>query len=86
MAPQAVTSPTRRFVLTRLDSGVETNVAISTLLPNNYASDQAVRATTYTNARTLRGANPGVVYILYGPTNGGAHTDGDRIWRSDVSD
>jgi hypothetical protein len=86
MAPTPVTSPERRFVLTRLDGAVETNVAVSTLLPNNYTSDQALRATTYTNARALRQANAGVVYLLYSPSNGGPHTDGDLVWRSDVSD
>ena len=85
MAPVAVSNPGRRFVLTRLDGGVETNVALSTLLPNNYTSDQAIRATTLTNAGALRVANPGVVYKLYSPSNdGGPHTDGDLIWRSDI--
>lgn len=82
MAPTPVTSPDRRFVLTRLDGGVETNVSVSTLLPANYTSDQALRATVYANARSLRDANPSVVYLLYSPSNGGAHTNGDRIWDS----
>ena len=38
MAPQPVTSANRRFVVTRLENGVETNVIASTPLPNNYTS------------------------------------------------
>ena len=84
MAPSAVNNPDRRFVLTRVDAGVETNVAISTLLPVNFSTDAAVRTVVYSNARSLRTANPDVHYRLYGPTNGGAHTDGDCIWDSAV--
>lgn len=82
MAPEPVTNPTRRFVLTRLDGAVETNVAVSALLPSGFTSDQAIRETTYQTARLTRDQNLGVVYLLYSPTNGGDHTDGDRIWDS----
>jgi hypothetical protein len=84
MPPQAVSSPTRRFVLTRLDGVTETNVAVGTLLSNGYATDAPARVTAMSSARTLRQQNPGVVYILYSPSNAGAHTDGDRCWRSDI--
>lgn len=84
MPPTPVTSPDRRFVLTRVDGGTETNVAISSLLLNNFTTDAPVRATVYANARTLQQANPTVHYRLYGPSNGGAHTDGDCIWDSAV--
>jgi hypothetical protein len=85
--PSGIASPTRRFALTSLNvgTGVETTVAISTLLPTNFTSDQAIRATTLANARSLKATNPGVVYILYGPVNSGYYTDGDRIWDSRVS-
>lgn len=86
MAPEAVTNPERRFVLTRVDGATETNVAVGALLPNNYTTDQASRTIAMSNARSLRAANPGVVYLLYSPSNGGDHTDNDLIWRSDVSD
>ena len=33
------TFPHRRFVVTRIDNGVETNVIVSTPLPVNYSSD-----------------------------------------------
>lgn len=84
MAPTPVTNPERRFVLTRLDGSTETNVAISSLLPLDFTAnqDQAIRQIVYQNARTLRDANPGAIYLLYGPTNGGPHTDGDKIWDS----
>jgi hypothetical protein len=86
--PSGISSPTRRFALTSLNvgTGVETTVATSSLLPNGYTSDQAIRATTLTNARSLKAANPSVVYILYGPVNSGYYTNGDRIWDSRVSD
>ena len=82
MAPTPVSNPDRRFVLTRLDGSTETNVTISTLLSANYSTDAAVRSAMYDTTRTTRDANPGVVYLLYGPSNGGAHTNGDRIWDS----
>jgi hypothetical protein len=86
MAPQPVTSPTRRFVVTRFDAGVETNVIATTPLPVNYTSDQVVRAQTYDNIARYLADNPGIRFCVYGPTNGGDHTDGDCIWDSRVSD
>jgi len=86
MAPQPVTNPERRFVLTRLDGGVEINVVVSTALPSNFTSDQAIRATILSTARSTKLSNSGVVYLLYSPSNGGPHTDGDLIWRSDQND
>ena len=85
--PPGVTFPTRRFVATSLDeqTGVETIVIQSTPLPNNYTTDAAVRPGMMQNARDYIAANPGV-YIIYGPTNGGYYTDGDRVWDSRVSD
>lgn len=85
MPPQAVTSPERRFVLTRVDGGTETNVAVSTLLAPNFTTDAPVRTVVYSNAASLRAANPTIHYRLYGPTNGGAHTDGDCIWDSTIN-
>ena len=86
MPPEPVTSPTRRFVVTRIDNGVETNVIATTPLPANYTSDQVVRRQCGDNIATYLAANPGVVLRVYGPTNGGDHTDGDCIWDSRVSD
>ena len=86
MAPQpGVTFPDRRFIVTRLDegTGVETNVINSTPLPNNFTTDAAVRPGFMQNARDFIIANPGT-YLIYGPTNGGYWTDGDRIWDSRV--
>lgn len=84
MAPEAVTFPNRRFVLTQTVGGVETNVFVSTPLANNYTSDQTTRLTARAEANQAKVLQPGVLYKLYGPTNGGAHTDGDLIWRSDI--
>ena len=85
MAPQAVTSPERRFVLTRVDGGTETNVAISTLLPNNFTTDAPVRSVVYANAAALRLANPTVHYRLYSPSPSGPHADTDCIWDSTIN-
>lgn len=84
MPPQTVTFPTRRFVLTQTVNSVETNVIVSTPLPTNYTSDQTERLSMRAQANAAKNAQPGVLYKLYGPTNGGAHTDGDCIWRSDI--
>lgn len=82
MAPEPVTFPERRFVVTRLDGGVEANVISSTPLPNNFTTDSAVRPGVMANARAWLAANPGVVVFIYSPSNGGAHTDADRVWDS----
>lgn len=82
MAPEPVSSPTRRFVITRIDSGVETNVISSTPLTANYTTDQVVRAEYYDNAEAYLAANPGVVLRIYSPSNSGNHTDGDCVWDS----
>jgi hypothetical protein len=37
------------------------------------------------NARDYIAATPGVIFLIYGPTNGGYYTNGDRIWDSRVS-
>lgn len=84
MAPEAVTFPNRRFVLTQTVGGVETNVFVSTPLANNYTSDQTERLAARAQANQAKVLQPGILYKLYGPTNGGAHTDGDLIWRSDI--
>jgi len=89
MAPQpGVTFPNRRFIVTKLDeaTGVETNVINSTVLPNNFTTDQSVRPGLMQNARDFIAANPGV-YLIYSPVNGGGYwTDADRVWDSRVSD
>lgn len=86
MAPQAVTFPHRRFVLTKTVGGVETNVIMSTPLPTNYSSDRLERAEALSGAFMAKIAEPGVLYKLYSPSNGTnvPHTDGDCCWRSDI--
>jgi hypothetical protein len=84
MPPEPVTFPERRFVLTQTVGGVETNVIQSTPLPNNYTSDQTVRLEARAQANQAKVLQPGILYKLYGPSNGGPHTDGDLIWRSDI--
>lgn len=82
MAPTPVSNPDRRFVLTRVDAGVETNVALSSLLPVGFTTDASVRSTVYATTRTAIQSNQDVHYRLYSPSNGGSHTDGDLIWDS----
>lgn len=88
MPPEPVTSPHRRFVVTRIDAGVETNVIATTPLPVNYSTDDVVRRQTGDNIQAYLIANPGVILRVYGPTNviNEPHTDGDCIWDSRVSD
>lgn len=87
MAPEPVASANRRFVVTRLDAGVETNVIASTPLPNNYTSDQVIREQYYANMTTYLADNPGVVFLIYSPANeGNQHTDADLVWDSRVND
>jgi len=45
MAPEAVTFPHRRFVLTQTVAGVETNVIVSTPLASNFTTDATERLT-----------------------------------------
>jgi hypothetical protein len=84
MAPEIVTSPERRFVLTQTINGVETNVIASTPLSPNYSSDQTVRKEAQQQAWIAKNLNPDILYKLYGPTNGGPHTDDDLIWASSL--
>jgi hypothetical protein len=80
-----VTFPTRRFVVTRLEGGVETIVIQSTPLAANFTTDASVRPGLMQNARTWIAANPGV-YRIYSPCSGAYYTDGDCVWDSRVSD
>ena len=84
MPPQKVTFPHRRFVLTQTVLGVETNVMVSTPLASNFTTDRVERATALEGAFAAKNAQPGVLYKLYSPSNGGPHTDGDLVWRSDI--
>jgi hypothetical protein len=86
MAPQPVTSANRRFVVTRLENGVETNVIASTPLPNNYTTDQVLRRQMYDNCRQFLIDNPGV-YLVYSPANvGNEHLDSDLVWDSRINE
>jgi hypothetical protein len=84
MPPASVSSPQRRFVLTQTISGIETNVTVSSLLPNNFITDGPQRAAALADAYAHKNAQPSILYRLYSPTNSGAHTDSDCIWRSDI--
>ena len=45
MAPEAVTFPHRRFVITQTVGGVETNVLVGTPLPTVWVMDRVERLT-----------------------------------------
>lgn len=86
MPPEPVSSADRRFVVTRIDNGVETNVIASTPLNQGYTTDQVVRAQHFNNVRNFMEQNPGVHLRIYSPANVGTqHTDDDVIWDSTVS-
>jgi hypothetical protein len=82
VAPEPVTFPERRFVITRVDNGVETNVISSNPLPANFTTDSAVRPGVMDQVRAQIAANPDVHVRIYSPSNGGPHTDGDCVWDS----
>jgi hypothetical protein len=85
MPPTPVSSPDRRFVVTRFDNGIESNVIATTPLSSGYTSDQVIRKQTFDNIATYLANNPGIRFRIYGPTNGGDHTDDDCIWDSAIN-
>lgn len=78
-------SATRRFVITRLDGDVETNLAIMPTLTVGFTTDASQRPQAMEQARALRDANPGWVILLYSPASAGGHTDADRCWDSRIN-
>ena len=84
MPPEPVTSPERRYVITRIDGGVETNVIASTPLPPNFTDDQVLRSQYLNNISRYMIDNPGVRFRVYSASNGGQHTDDDCIWDTSV--
>lgn len=82
MAPDPVPNPERTFVVTRiLPNKRETTLSTSSL-DAGYTTDQVIRATILQFARAERLNNPAWVIVIYGPTDGGPHTNDDRIWDS----
>ena len=86
MAPEPVQNANRRFVVTRVDAGVETNLIVSTALPANYTTDKVVRDELRSNAIRWMTDNPGVHIRIYSPANvGTTHTDSDLVYDSEIS-
>ena len=80
MPPEPVTQANRRFVVTRIDAGVETNVIASTPLPQGYTTDQVLRAPVLRQRPHLpRRSNPGVHLRIYSPANVGKPAHGRRL-------
>jgi hypothetical protein len=82
--PAGVSSPTRRFVITRLDGVTETNVVVSAMLPPNFTTDQPMRSDIIAQAEAMKAAEPGTLFRVYSPSNSGPHTSADCCWRSDI--
>lgn len=82
MAPNPVPNPDLTFVVTRiLPNGRETTLATYSL-EAGFTTDQVIRATVLQFARAERVNNPAWVIVIYGPSNGGPHTNDDRVWDS----
>lgn len=84
MAPDPVANPEHTFVLTRvLPNGRETTLG-TWVEDGTLTNEQLIRQVAVGAARQNRTNNPAWVLRLYGPTNGGAHTDDDMIWNSTI--
>ena len=79
-APDPVPNPEHTFVLTRqLPNGTERT--LDTFVEDGtFTNEQLIRSIAASAATQQRINNPAWVLYLYGPTNGGPHTDDDRIW------
>jgi hypothetical protein len=84
VAPQTVSNATRRFVITQTVGGVETNAWTGALLSSGFTTDRTARTAALAQADALKAANPAILYRVYSPSNSGAHSDGDCVWRSDI--
>lgn len=82
MAPDPVPNPEHTFVLTRLLPNGRENTLATLVEDGTFTDEQLVRQATMAAAEQQRVNNPAWVLFLYGPTNGGPHTDDDRIWDS----
>lgn len=79
-APDPVSNPEHTFVLTRLlPNGTERTLE-TWVEDGTFTNEQLIRGIAAEAARQQRTNNPAWVLQLYGPTNGGPHTDDDRIW------
>lgn len=86
MAPDPVSNPEHTFVLTReLPNGRETTLD-TWAEDGTFTSEQLIRQVALEASRQQRTNNPAWNLWLYGPTNGGPHTDDDRIWASFLLD
>lgn len=80
MAPSPTTNPEHTFVLTRqLPNGRETTLGTWTE-DGTFTNEQLIRDIAAQASTQQRINNPAWVLFLYGPTNGGPHTNDDRIW------
>lgn len=83
MAPDPVANPEETFVVTRLlPNGRENTIDTFDWGDGTLSQEQAVRQVVEEFVREQRTNNPAWVILVYGPTNGGPHTDDDRIWDS----
>lgn len=82
MAPNPVANPDRTFVATRILPNQRETTLSTFSLDAGYTTDQVIRETTLQFVRTERVNNPAWVIVVYGPTDGGPHTNDDRVWDS----
>lgn len=82
--PDPVANPEHTFVLTRqLPNGRETTLA-TWVEDGTFTNEQLIRQVALEATRQQRTNNPAWFLILYGPTNGGPHTEDDAIWNSTI--
>ena len=80
MAPTPVANPEHTFVLTRVLPNGNEPIQGTWVEDGTFTNEQLVRQLAASAAKQQRTNNPAWVLRLYGPTNGGPHTDDDVIW------
>jgi hypothetical protein len=85
-APAPVANPETTYVVTRILPN-QNEIILETFMhvDGDFESEQAIRQVTLEFADEERLNNPAWVIVIYGPTDGAAHTNDDRIWDSRVS-
>lgn len=81
-APDPVPNPEDTFVVTRILPNQRETTLETFTLTEGWTTSSVIVQTVVQFARTTRINNPAWVIVIYGPTNGGLHTNDDRIWDS----
>ena len=76
-----VTDPESQFwVVRRLPNGQNRELGVFSV--TDVTQEQLIRQTALEAARQNRTNNPSWRILIYGPTNGGPHTEDDIVWDS----